>query len=149
MRQGQCTLSNWHFVPSSFKSDRIRIKTGEAIKKSRYALGPRAYYTQGSCFSVNYQLFCEVNMHISTEMTGLSAIWHHHLLGLNMPRETIQVESLHEKCAGLNTMKCVAKCLLLEGKQQNYFYVPKTAAAIVHPGLCFHVFLSTFSIFNF
>ena len=127
MQQGQCTLSDWRFLPSNSKSDRIWIKTGEAIKKRRYALGPRAYYTQGSCFSVNYQLFCEVNMHISTEMTGLSAIWHRHLLGLNVPRETIQVESLHEKCAGLNKTKCLAKRLLLEGAQRDYVHVLRKA----------------------
>lgn len=66
----------------------FEIKLEKAIKGFIMLWVHGAYYAHGSCFSVNYQLFCEVNMHICTEMTGPSAICHHNFLGLNVLRDS-------------------------------------------------------------
>lgn len=60
-------------------------------------------------------------MHIPIEMTGPSAICHHRFLGLNVSRETIQVECLHIKRTGLNMRTCLAKRLLLEGNTTGLY----------------------------
>lgn len=60
-------------------------------------------------------------MHLTTEMTGPSAICRHRFLGLNVSRETIHVECLHIKRTGLNKRTCLAKRGLLEGNTTGLY----------------------------